>query len=327
MADTKKTILVGLAGCGCLVLAGLVILAAVAVMGVAAVDQTLEQNGLGGISEIKDTFDSLTPEPGEKEAQAKADAIREKLDPEGIDPKLLAEEATKPLTKEDVDNYLQMMKALEDSEAMEQVNSGFESLKKQGSKTESKDVLEQMRSAKGAIDTYSGASEVFKEFDRQVVERGGYNAYYGRLMRISGAIAAAEANKSGEIWSDASAAKTLAAQPAARKEFEAAFAKLEKAWSEKDAAKNQDAQVGISTLMAPDKIALARFPKTSFEYWKSLGADRRKELVDWHQRKDGAWALLSAGNLTRGDAMLVISEMKKLDRFKKTDGSLETEAK
>jgi hypothetical protein len=240
------------------------------------------------------------------------------MNPDDIDGKLLAAEAKKPFTAADADEYAAMIRAIETSDAFERMTSGMNGLERADDKKgEKKSVLDKLGEARGALDTYSGMRDVVLVFDGEVKNLGGYQAYYGRLLRVAGLVVAAKKHAvGGDPASDATAKALLEKQPEMAAESKKALAELEKVAKSNDPAALGSKQTAMATFMKPDSIALGTFPKASFENWSKLGAKKRAELIELHERKTGAWGFFAASNLTRGDALVVFSGMHQLERFK-----------
>lgn len=335
MAEGKKTIFWVLGGCGCITL--LVIVAAVALLagGVIAADSALEEAGFEDFSDVTKTvedFEKLSKgKQGQGEggkANAKAREITQKLDESALTSEKIAASIAEPLTRAEVVAYVETVEEVRDSDAFKRIEKEMGSLKELDKEKGEKGLLDQMRAAKGAVSVYSSAGDVLEELDRQIKERGGYQAYYGRTARVSGVLVAARLYAvDGDPLSQATAKRLLTLKPEKEKVFAELYAELDKAAAsgkEPDQAATQKFAQSWSVLQQPADVALARMPAASFQAWADLSPKLRERAMKVH-KPEGGWAqIVSSVGLAGGEVFVVMAEA---DRLKKYQGLFNKDAK
>ena len=290
-----------LAGCGCLTLVALLVAGGVGYWLYSAGKEKLNDEEGGFISALEDMSESSgsrgsssSGEGGEagaassgssaKGAKKKARKARE----EALSHKKLREYVRQPLTKSDVEEYKDFVKQWRQDKAYKNWNKQWKAMKARSEDKDKESMVGQLKTARQTAKTMTAVQQVWKAYDEHIRQHGGYEKQYGRMTRVGGLIAAADAvakeHKIENANSDKVAEKILEQRPEVAKEYqknvEAAreAARAAKESGDKDAQQMASMQ-GLMTMMSsPGAVAMARMPEESFETWAKMSEGERKEL-------------------------------------------------
>jgi hypothetical protein len=282
-----------LAGCGCLTFLGLVGIAVVVYFVVDAGTKFAEETGISDIAEMAE--EAETASGGKDNARIQQEARKRKE--EALDPKKIRDYVQQPLTKKDIKEHHAFTKEWQDSPAYKNWVVQFEKMKELD-KNKDDSVAGGLKAVGQSAKWVNSVRDVMEAFDTQVRDSGGYEKYYGRMLRIGGVVAAsdtiAKSQKSKTIdglsgaSSDAVAAQMIKERPEIAKQYKKNIAEAKKAMEEVEKRKkagkeprpgDMAAFSGLATIMqGPGTIALARMPEKSFQTWKSLSPKEREKL-------------------------------------------------
>jgi hypothetical protein len=206
----------------------------------------------------------------------------------------------------------------------------MEKLGEEQRNNEGASVADKLRAVGASAKLMTAMSNVTQAFDEHIREFGGYEKYYGRLLRIGGVAAAAEtiaktSKKFEDPNSDAVAEQILAQRPEVAeqykknvKEAREAIAKANEAQKSGNAAPGagMGAMAALGTIFqGPGTIALARMPEKSFETWAGLSPEVRKRVRESLRPKKefGGWFGLFSVNPA---SLLVTASMAEFQALK-----------
>jgi|GEM_PF-5351725 len=342
-APKKKGLPCGLIaiGCGCLTL---ILLAVVAVGGFLMFRTTAsavedEGGGLfgifgeeGGIVDMIAAGAKEASKEGDKKstAQNKSKKNAEKKAKEemtqALSPEKVRSYLAQPLTPKDINEHQKFMRDwAKDPAQIEYIKQtkNIEKLTKD-SKDKEGSVANSLKVVNASAKAMTAMQEVTEAFDKYVRKNGGYEKYYGRLLRIGGVVAAAQTVKDAnkkfkDPDSDAVAKQMLKERPEVAKEYRKNFDEAKKAIAKAKQSGAKDSNAGLGALMAmgqgPGTVALARMPEKSFKTWDALSVTHRKALRESLVQKDGfgGWFSLFAVNPS---VLLVSASMAELDALR-----------
>ncbi len=315
-------------GCGCLTLLAIV------VMGVGGYFLWRKGSEIAKKSGVKDIVqaakeaqdDSASGGSGD-DADIKAEARKRKQ--EALDAKKIREYVRKPLTRKDVDAYFDFVHKWQNNPAYKNWVVEFKKMKDLDKKNDDS-VTGQLQAVGQTAKWMSAADKVMKAFDKQVRDSGGYQQYYGRVIRVGGVVAAADRitktnKKLKDANADAVADEMLTERPKIAKQYAKNMKQAKEALAEAKKAQKAGKQPDPSNMAAlgglmsvfqgPGTIALARMPEQSFQTWKSLSPKERKRLRDslTDSIAPGPWFGLFAVNPA---ALVMSSYMAEMDTLK-----------
>lgn len=328
MAEQKKTIFWVLGGCGCLTLLGIGLVVGLISAGVFAADKALEEAGLGDFDQIGEAIDGLDKMQQEGTKGGGAEKVREaskKLDKDSVDAERLSKDLKKPLTKKEVTDYAETIEAIQASSAYKNVVEEFEGLRKiDDKKAEEKSALDTMRTAKGAMSAYGSIHDVVELFNEQIEQRGGYETYYSRIAKVSGVVVAAQKYAvDGDPASDATARKLVELTAEKSKKFDDVYAALDREAKDGKIEDPEKAKRVMGQLVAfrePAELALGRLPRETFEQWAEMPESLRKRAIEAHSPGGKMKDFMMMSGITRGEALLVLSEHEQMKRYSEAFG-------
>jgi hypothetical protein len=193
-----------------------------------------------------------------------------------------------PLTMSDVDAYQEFVEEWRDNKAYKNWEKQWKALQDRSKDKDKDSMVGQLKTANQTAKTMQAVQQVWKAYDEHVREHGGYEEHYGRMTRIGGLMAAADAvakeHKIDDANSDKVAAQMLEQRPEVAEQYEKNVKDAREAAAKARESGNKDAQQmaamqGIMTLASnPGAVAMARMPEKSFETWDKLSPSERKEL-------------------------------------------------
>jgi hypothetical protein len=282
-----------LAGCGCVSLLGIIAIAVVVYFVVDAGSKFAKETGITDIVEMAEKADETGASSGDGSKKRIEQQARKRKE-EALDPKKIRAYVDAPLTKKDIREHHAFNKKWENSSAHKNWVVQFEKMKELD-KEKDDSVAGGLKAVGQSAKWLNSVHDVMEAFDKQVRDSGGYEKYYGRMMRIGGVVAASDtitkANKKlKDPDSDAVAKRMIKERPEIAKQYKKNFAEAKKAIAEAEKRKkagkepkrgDMAAFAGMATIMqGPGTVALARMPEASFETWKKLSAKERKKLRD-----------------------------------------------
>lgn len=260
-----------------------------------------------GAKEAAKEGDKKSPAPKKKQKNAEQKAraqMKEALSPEKIRAYL-----AQPLTPKDINAHQKFMRGWAKDPAQIEYIKQSKAVEKltQDSKGKEGSVAQSLKAVNASAKAMKSMQQVTEAFDKYIRKNGGYEEYYGRLLRIGGVVAAAQTVKDAnkkfkDPDSDAVAKQMLKERPEVAKEYRKNFeeAKQAIAKARKSGAKNSNAGMGALMAMGqgPGTVALARMPEKSFKTWEALSVSQRKALRESLAQKDGfgGWFSLFAVN-------------------------------
>jgi len=201
-----------------------------------------------------------------------------------LEPLEVRKELQKPLTKHDVDRTLGIYDDLQKSDAYRRWDKSYHKLEKNNGNHDP-DTIDKMRMMRDSVEGADAYRDVYLEFGRLVKKRGGYRAYMGSLVRMSGVAAAAEQiakdHGNADPASDEVAGFVLHDRPAIKKEFQKTLHQARKMASRHagQGTRNLGDMSALMMLQQPGTVAMARMPEKSFKRWKSFSVARRKKIL------------------------------------------------
>jgi hypothetical protein len=284
-----------LAGCGCLTLLGMVVLAGVVYFAVDAGSEWAEEVGITDIAEMAEESE----QGGSAEEVAKKERIEKqarKRKEEALDPKKIRSYIGEPLTKKDIREHHAFTKEWKDNAAYKNWIVQFEKMKELDNK-EDDSIAGGLKAVGQSAKWVNAARDVMEAFDKHVRESGGYETYYGRMIRVGGVTAASDTiakskkksnKKLRDPNSDAVASRMIEERPEIAKQYAKNIAEAKKAIAEAEKRKKAGkepkaggmaALAGLGTIMqGPGTVALARMPEASFKTWNELSPKERTKL-------------------------------------------------
>ncbi|MFW5967438.1 MAG: hypothetical protein ACOCV2_07970 [Persicimonas sp.] len=284
-----------LAGCGCLGIVAIAVLGVGGFFGLKAFSGKADE---AGVTDLVEAFseegtsggegDGVDPEEAEEIRQEARESKERALDEDRLRSYL-----REPLTKRDVRRHVAFVEGWRDHPKNEEWREQYEKAEKLDE--EDPDSLSGAVKATGTFAKLGRlAAEVMEAFDAYVQDEGGYEDYYGRMVRIAAVNLAAQAvadadSELDDPYSDETAEAMLEERPKVREEYEKNFDEAREAIQEAKKRKESGQQGAEGTDPAamaamsgvfqnPGTVALARAPEESFETWRDMSAEERKEL-------------------------------------------------
>lgn len=321
-----------LIGCGCLSLIGIAVAVGLGFFVYSAgSDWVEEQKKAVGVPDLPTTDGDETGSAGSDQvasADAKQDFIKKKE--QALDPAKIRGYLARPLTKTDIREYTEFVEEWQDDPAYENYVEQWKAMEEMGKKKDDSTIgkLQQVRQLGKSM---TAVRDVIEAYDAHVKEHGGYQKHYGRMMRIGGAVAAADLiakdHKIKDADSDRVAKLILKDRPKIKAEYEKNIAEARKAAKEaqrrKAAGKDPQDMAGMHAMLAvgqggPGLIALARMPEASFQTWEDLSESERKELRETLKTgvAPGPWFMFTNVNAAQVIGLAYVAE---LEEFQKTE--------
>lgn len=282
-----------LAGCGCL---SVLAIAVIGVGGFFLYKGASEKADEAGVTDLVEAFSEegtgggadIDPEEAKKIRQEARESKERALDEERM-----REYLREPLTKRDVRRHMKFVEGWRDHPQNERWREQYKKAEKL--EEEDSDSLSGAVKATGTIAKLGRmAAEVMEAFDAYVQEEGGYEDYYGRMIRIAAVHLAAQAvadadSELDDAYSDETAEAMLEERSKVREEYQNNIDEAREAIQEakkREESGQQGAEGTDPAAMAamsgifqnPGTVALARAPKESFETWQAMSPEERKEL-------------------------------------------------
>ncbi|QDG49758.1 hypothetical protein FIV42_03100 [Persicimonas caeni] len=293
-----------LAGCGCLTVLLMFCAGGAVFFMIQKGSEFAEENGLKDIAEMIEEMEGGSGSSGsggplggaesgngEGSADIQREARQRKED--ALDVEKIRAYINEPLTKKDIREHHEFVEEWKSDPAYKNWVEQFEKMKELNKKKD-ESVTGNLKAIGQSAKWMNAAKTVMEAFDKKVrEEEGGYEKYYGRLMRIGGVVAASDTitksnRKLKDANSDAVAKRMLEERPEIAKQYKKNLAEAKKAVAEAEKRKkagqepnpgDMAALGGLMTIMqGPGTVALARMPEGSFETWKKLSPEERKKL-------------------------------------------------
>lgn len=279
-----------LAGCGCLTLVGLIVLGVAGYFIYQKGSKMADENGIKDLMEAAES----AKENGQSADGEGADVQRQarKRKEEALDPKKIRAYVQEPLTQSDIDAHFAFVEEWQKNPAYKNWVEQYKKMQEIDKKDDDS-VTGQLKAVGQSVKWVNAAEKVMKAFDKQVRDEGGYEQYYGRMIRIGGVVAASQTiaktnKKLDDPNSDAVASQMLQERPEIAEQYKKNMKEAKKAIAEAEKAKKAGKKPDPSSMAAmgglmtvfqgPGTIALARMPDKSFQTWKGLAPAKRKRL-------------------------------------------------
>lgn len=291
-----------LAGCGCLTLVMLLAAGGIGYWAFSSAkaefDEASDDDGF--LSTIEQLSEKAEQADGRKGASAEktakkgdgksGNAKRRAMDArnDALSHEKLRSYIREPLTKKDVKAYNEFVEEWHENDAYQNWEKQWEALQARSKDKDKDSMTGKLKTARQTAKTMQAVQTVWKAYDEHVREHGGYEEHFGRMTRIGGLIATADAvakeHKIKDANSDKVAKQILEQRPEVAKEYKKNVDEARKAAKkaresgDKDAADMAAMQGVMSMMSSPGAVAMARMPEESFETWERLSVSEREEL-------------------------------------------------
>lgn len=323
MSEAKKTPwLLILGGCGCLSLVALLVLGGVGFFLFKKTGSFLEDSGFSELLESDESGSTAKEKAAKKgKKSAKSGAKSKAKDPkkaqkDAIEPDRISAYADKALTKKEINDHYKFQEKWKKNAAYKKwvkeatAAQKMEEDRKSGKQKDS--VASKLKTVNAGVKLIKSGEGLVKAYDQFIRDEGGYEKYYGRLVRIGGVVAASEAivethddKKLKDPNSNAVAKQMIEERPEVAEQYKESL-------KEAQAGDKGGAMAAMTLFSHPGVSALARMPAGSFKVWSNLSSKERKELRESLQPEDDMSGWFGLFHINPG-ALIMMASMSEVE--------------